>query len=106
MLKTPRLLLDRSPSSLKYTGSLLAALVARLLVVPPAPAQVPDGYVPDQPMPMDPTTPTVLSMDERANGNAGALKCRSRRTTGRILSGIWSDFPAVAWTHEPSRRIL
>ena len=66
MLETPRLLLDRSPSFMKYTGSLLASFVARLLVVPPAPAQVPDGYVPDQPMPMDPTTPTVLSMEERA----------------------------------------
>ena len=37
-----------------------------LLLVVPTRAQVPDGYTPDQPMPRDPATPEVLTMDERA----------------------------------------
>jgi len=32
-----------------------------------AAAQVPDGYTPDQPMPMDPATPEILPMEERAD---------------------------------------
>jgi Xaa-Pro aminopeptidase len=51
---------------MRTANVLLAPLVALLFVAPPASAQVPDGYVPDQPMPMDPGTPTVLSMEERA----------------------------------------
>ena len=51
------------PSFLRSGGALLGVL---LLLALPAHAQVPDGYTPDQPMPMDPATPEVLSMDERA----------------------------------------
>ncbi|MFB6229972.1 MAG: M24 family metallopeptidase [Salinibacter sp.] len=57
---------------MKDTPLLLSLLAAALLFAVPASAQVPngtqtqDGYVPDQPMPMDPATPTVLSMEQRA----------------------------------------
>lgn len=37
-----------------------------LFLVGSAAAQVPDGYTPDQPMPMDPETPEVLPMEDRA----------------------------------------
>lgn len=52
---------------MRIVNVFLATFVALLLVVPPADAQVPDGYEPDQPMPMDPATPAVLSMEERAD---------------------------------------
>jgi len=51
---------------MRSADSTLATLIVLLLLAAPADAQVPDGYVPDQPMPMDPATPTVLSMEERA----------------------------------------
>ena len=51
------------PSFLRSGGALLGAL---LLLALPTHAQVPDDYTPTQPMPMDPATPEVLSMDERA----------------------------------------
>ena len=44
----------------------VALLGTLLLLAAPTHAQVPDGYTPDDPMPMDPATPEVLSMDERA----------------------------------------
>jgi Xaa-Pro aminopeptidase len=44
----------------------LAPLLALLFIAGSAAAQVPDGYTPAQPMPMDPTTPEVLPMQERA----------------------------------------
>ncbi len=44
----------------------LAPLLFLLFAVGTAAAQVPDGYTPDQPMPMDPETPEVLPMEDRA----------------------------------------
>lgn len=44
----------------------IAPLLLFLFVVGSATAQVPDGYTPDQPMPMDPETPEVLPMEDRA----------------------------------------
>jgi len=44
----------------------LAAVLGVLLFAAPLHAQIPDGYTPAQAMPMDPATPTVLSMEDRA----------------------------------------
>jgi len=45
---------------------LVPLLLLLLFLVGSAAAQVPDGYTPDQPMPMDPETPEVLPMEDRA----------------------------------------
>jgi len=44
----------------------IVSLCVLVLVVGSAAAQVPDGYAPDQPMPMDPEPPEVLPMEKRA----------------------------------------
>jgi Xaa-Pro aminopeptidase len=49
-----------------FSDRKIAALLVLLLFVGSAQAQVPDGYTPDQSMPMDPATPEVLPMEERA----------------------------------------
>ena len=58
------------------SGRRIAPLLAVLLVVGSVRAQVPDGYTPDQPMPMDPATPEVLPMEERAEVINDALEAR------------------------------
>ena len=59
------------------SGRRIAPLLAvLLLVVGSVRAQVPDGYTPDQPMPMDPATPEVLPMEERAEVINDALEAR------------------------------
>jgi len=45
----------------------LLLLLVLLFAAGTAAAQVPDGYTPDQPMPMDPATPEILPMEERAD---------------------------------------
>jgi len=54
----------------------LAAVLGALLFVVPLHAQVPADYTPDQSMPMDTATPTVLSMEERAAVINGWLDTR------------------------------
>jgi len=55
---------DQSFSPLLFRSA--ALLGTLLLLAASAHAQLPDGYTPDDPMPMDPATPEVLPMDERA----------------------------------------
>jgi Xaa-Pro aminopeptidase len=55
----------RLPSTCFFRSG-VTLLGVLLLLAAPTHAQVPDGYTPAQPMPMDPATPEVLSMDERA----------------------------------------
>jgi Xaa-Pro aminopeptidase len=58
------------------SGRRIAPLLAVLLVAGSVRAQVPDGYTPDQPMPMDPATPEVLPMEKRAEVINDALEAR------------------------------
>lgn len=58
------------------SGRRIGALLVFLLVAGTAQAQLPQGYAPDQAMPMDPPTPEVLPMEERAEVINGWLDTR------------------------------